>query len=73
MAFKSVKLDESTKRVSINIGETKSKDEARRNLMVRDLEGNEESARETEKKTARECREKLGSVGCSGSKVNKMF
>lgn len=60
MAFKSMKLDESTERVSINIGETKSKDEAWGNLMVRVLEGNEESAGETEKKTARECRDKLG-------------
>lgn len=40
MAFKSMKLDKSIGRVSINIGETKSKDEALGNLIVRDLEGN---------------------------------
>lgn len=44
-----MKLDKSIKRVSTNIGEIKSKDEALGNSMVRDLGGKEESAGESEK------------------------
>lgn len=45
MVFKAMKLDESTKKESINIGEIKSKDETLGNLMIRNLGGKEESAR----------------------------
>ena len=53
MVFKAMKLDESTKKKSINIGEIKSKDEALENLMIRDLGGKEESARRQIKNSQR--------------------